>query len=147
MIYVLVCSYDNYTEGVEPQLIFASTSKEVCENKHYELTKNGEFYSRINGHFDKEIRKWYDANPSPKEQNYADLPVKPLVWENEKWQNSYALEYKKIYDEYYKSCLEYRDQVIEKLCEIYKISKEDFDNRVIGYDRNISFSIEEVESD
>jgi len=146
MIYVLVRGSGSYDDETT-ELVFASKSKSKCEEKHAEFLVKDEHYSVVAQTLKKEIdflTKDFVRTTAPK---YADLPPKPLVWLNDKWNNAYDLEYKEIYKKEEKAFLELRWQAILNVSKFYEDTVENIENSFMYSYRKYSYSIEEVESD
>lgn len=145
MMYLLMETVDNGYEGSDSIPVFASPNKDACEKKHDDLVIRNRFYKKISKHFDSVCETELAHIEIPKRPDYSKLPVKPLVWECNKWVNQYEIEHSKLMEE----CCAKRKVIIDsiktELAAMYKV-----DEKMIagGWDTfNPTYSIIEVESD
>jgi len=143
MIYLLI---EHIGECEYTMPVFASASKESCENKHSELLTRNLFYKRIANHLDncykEEVKVLGDRPNLPK---LSTLPARPLVWKDGGWQNAYSIENTEAYREYNKKAQVILEDIKTELADTYKVDKDVVSNQWIHF--NPTYSIMEVESD
>lgn len=147
MIYVLVRDAQDYDEC--EQMVFASVSKEKVEAKHDELLKQQRILQRFAKLCQHDMELYTKENPPPAPLKLDELPLRPLVWNDTRWNNAYVLEYDLEMRKYNEKLQVFRDHLIEQLKSQYDFSKElipELDH-IWYYLNSFTYSVREVESD
>lgn len=132
-------------ESSESDPVFASPNKDACEKKHSELLIRNRFYNKICEHFHSCLKNGAKQLTPPVSPEYSTLPVKPLVWVNNKWQNQYHIDYDNLVKEYHSQHELIAQSIAEELAEIYKVDVAVVRGGWNNFDP--TYSIVEVESD
>jgi len=147
MIYILVRDAQDYDEC--DQMVFASTSKEKVEAKHEELLGHHRVLQRFAKLCQHDMELYTKENPPPPAPDLKTLSHRPLVWNDARWCNAYALEHDIELRKYNDKLAEFRAHLTEQLKVQYCFPEEllpELDH-IWFYLNSYTYSIKEVPSD
>lgn len=142
MIYVLVQDREDYDDC--DGIVFAHTSKEVVEKVHDELVKYHRSMQVIAKRFQEDMQKINQQTPPPEQPNTSKLPLRPLVWRANGWQNAYVIDWQIEYSKWMDAIQEQRQKLEQEYATYYQRSLSEI-GKVLGHLYDRTFSIEEIE--
>lgn len=147
MIYVLVRDAQDFDDC--DGMIFASTSKKVVEKKHAELLEAHRVLQRFAKMCEHDMNLYVKDNPPPPNPDLSVLPVRPLVWNDARWDNAYVSEHNIEMRKYNDQLDKFRNHLSERLRTQYEFPKELISelDHIWFYLNDYTYSIVEVESD
>ena len=142
MIYLLVQDSTGYDDC--DGIVFASSSKEVVEQVHHKIVEHHKRYQRVAKEVGEDVEKIHKMMPRPSEPKYGDLPPRPLVWANEKWNNAYVMEYYELVRQHDEKVAVRIEELHKQWADYYQLPIEDIRN-IWTHRSDRTFSIDEVE--
>lgn len=144
MIYVLMQDSGDY-ESDDIQ-VFASTSKPKVEDKHEELLKRNQHFGTIYKYVKVQVEALDKNMPPLSEPKYAELPPRPLVWQDGKWNNAYGLEHAELVRQRQALRNEEVRKILADLGDYFSVPMSDMEG-IWEYAYPKEYYIAEVESD